>query len=81
MWLGRDQGHYYILSRYLICRMLTVTKMKHSKVNSWIFSSWASPLSLAACVSCNSPVQALDTQLFSKLVHAWPPSTDCTCRQ
>ena len=27
MWLGRDQDHYYVLSRFLISRMLTVTKL------------------------------------------------------
>ena len=27
VWLGSDQGHYYVLSRFLVSRMLTVTKL------------------------------------------------------
>ena len=27
VWLGTDQDHYYVLSRFLISRMLTVTKL------------------------------------------------------
>ncbi|KAK9808523.1 hypothetical protein WJX73_004399 [Symbiochloris irregularis] len=31
VWLGHNPSHYYILSRFLISRMLTVTKIKHTK--------------------------------------------------
>ena len=31
VWLGRDRQHHYVLSRYLTCRMLTVTKIKPFK--------------------------------------------------
>jgi len=27
VWLGTDQDHYYVLSRFLVSRMLTVTKL------------------------------------------------------
>ena len=32
MWLGDNLDHYYILSRFLICRMLTVTRIPYIKV-------------------------------------------------
>jgi hypothetical protein len=32
VWLGDNLEHYYILSRYLISRMLTVTKVPQDKV-------------------------------------------------
>ena len=36
VWLGDEEHaggkHYYIMSRYLICRMLTVTKIPQMKV-------------------------------------------------
>jgi hypothetical protein len=32
VWLGEDLDHYYILSRFLICRMLTVTRIPYIKV-------------------------------------------------
>jgi len=32
VWLGADRDHYYILSRFLICRMLTVTRIPYIKV-------------------------------------------------
>ena len=32
VWLGETQAHYYILSRFLISRMLTVTKIPYMKV-------------------------------------------------
>ena len=32
VWLGENLSHYYVLSRFLISRMLTVTKIKHTKV-------------------------------------------------
>ncbi|GAB4819330.1 hypothetical protein N2152v2_006376 [Parachlorella kessleri] len=31
VWLGEDMAHYYVLSRFLISRMLTVTKVPHQK--------------------------------------------------
>ncbi|KAK9815940.1 hypothetical protein WJX72_012313 [[Myrmecia] bisecta] len=31
VWLGEAMNHYYVLSRFLICRMLTVTKIPHMK--------------------------------------------------
>ena len=27
VWLGDNADHYYVLSRFLLCRMLTVTKV------------------------------------------------------
>ncbi len=35
MWLGENQDHYYVLSRFLISRMLTVTKVPMNKVKGW----------------------------------------------
>jgi hypothetical protein len=32
VWLGQHQEHYYVLSRFLISRMLTVTKLPQDKV-------------------------------------------------
>ena len=32
VWLGEGQEHYYILSRFLISRTLTVTKVPQDKV-------------------------------------------------
>lgn len=35
VWLqgvGQEDAHYYVMSRYLTCRMLTVTKIAHQKV-------------------------------------------------
>lgn len=32
VWLGDNQDHYYVLSRFLISRMLTVTKVPVNKV-------------------------------------------------
>ena len=32
VWLGVNQDHYYVLSRFLISRMLTVTKVPMNKV-------------------------------------------------
>ncbi|CAI7815815.1 unnamed protein product, partial [Closterium sp. NIES-54] len=29
VWLGENEDHYYVLSRFLIARMLTVTRMPH----------------------------------------------------
>jgi hypothetical protein len=29
VWLGENADHYYVLSRFLLCRMLTVTKVTH----------------------------------------------------
>ncbi len=34
VWLGENQDHYYVLSRFLISRMLTVTKVPMNKVRS-----------------------------------------------
>jgi hypothetical protein len=34
VWLGEDLDHYYILSRFLICRMLTVTRIPYIKVST-----------------------------------------------
>ena len=34
VWLGENQEHYYILSRFLISRMLTVTRVPQDKVSS-----------------------------------------------
>lgn len=34
VWLGETQAHYYILSRFLISRMLTVTKIPYMKVGA-----------------------------------------------
>lgn len=31
MWLGEDRAHYYVLSRFLVSRSLTVTKIPHMK--------------------------------------------------
>jgi hypothetical protein len=31
VWLGDNLDHYYVLSRFLICRMLTVTKIPYIK--------------------------------------------------
>ena len=35
VWLGENQDHYYVLSRFLISRMLTVTKVPMNKVREW----------------------------------------------
>jgi len=32
VWLGENREHYYILSRFLIARMLTVTRVPQNKV-------------------------------------------------
>lgn len=32
MWLGDNNDHYYILSRFLISRSLTITKIPSTKV-------------------------------------------------
>ena len=34
VWVGENLVHYYILSRFLISRMLTVTKIPQMKVDS-----------------------------------------------
>ena len=34
VWLGKDLEHYYILSRFLISRILTVTKVPQDKVRT-----------------------------------------------
>jgi hypothetical protein len=34
VWLGENLDHYYILSRFLICRMLTVTRIPYIKVST-----------------------------------------------
>jgi hypothetical protein len=31
VWLGEERAHYYVLSRFLISRSLTVTKIPHLK--------------------------------------------------
>jgi hypothetical protein len=31
VWLGKERAHYYVLSRFLISRSLTVTKIPHLK--------------------------------------------------
>jgi hypothetical protein len=31
VWLGEEKAHYYVLSRFLISRSLTVTKIPHLK--------------------------------------------------
>ena len=41
VWLGDNQDHYYVLSRFLISRMLTVTKVPMNKVRAY-FSHLAS---------------------------------------
>lgn len=33
VWLGEGMSHYYVLSRFLISRVLTVTKIPYMKVN------------------------------------------------
>ena len=33
VWLGEGMNHYYVLSRFLISRMLTVTKIPYMKVS------------------------------------------------
>ncbi len=33
VWLGEGMSHYYVLSRFLISRMLTVTKIPYMKVS------------------------------------------------
>ena len=42
VWLGDEEHaggkHYYIMSRYLICRMLTVTKIPQMKVRDMLMS-------------------------------------------
>ena len=51
VWLGDGQGgekHYYVLSRYLICRMLTVTKLSHNKVQHSLNMDASCLLSLVA---------------------------------
>lgn len=35
VWLGDNQDHYYVLSRFLISRMLTVTKVPMNKVRAY----------------------------------------------
>ena len=37
VWLGDNQDHYYVLSRFLISRMLTVTKVPMNKVRAYLF--------------------------------------------
>jgi hypothetical protein len=34
VWLGPNREHHYVLSRYLISRMLTVTRVPQEKVNA-----------------------------------------------
>ena len=43
VWVGENLAHYYVLSRFLISRMLTVTKIPQMKVTGlsrfeWILS-------------------------------------------
>lgn len=53
VWLGDNMDHYYILSRFLICRMLTVTKIPYIKVGTTLQArlSWLvlSPSAFAVC--------------------------------
>jgi hypothetical protein len=35
VWLGDTMDHHYVLSRYLISRMLTVTRIPYVKVSSY----------------------------------------------
>ena len=35
VWLGKDLDHYYILSRFLISRLLTVTKVPQDKASNY----------------------------------------------
>ena len=37
VWLGENLSHYYVLSRFLISRMLTVTKIKPTKVSIFYY--------------------------------------------
>jgi hypothetical protein len=37
VWLGENQSHHYVLSRFLISRMLTVTKIPYIKACSQLF--------------------------------------------
>ena len=34
VWVGENLAHYYVLSRFLISRMLTVTKVPQMKVRT-----------------------------------------------
>ncbi len=42
VWLGEGMTHYYVLSRFLISRMLTVTKIPYMKVSEahLVCSAW-----------------------------------------
>lgn len=33
VWLGDNADHYYVMSRFLLCRMLTVTKVNFLHLN------------------------------------------------
>ena len=37
MWLGENADHYYVLSRFLLSRMLTVTKVRRLSDSAWFF--------------------------------------------
>eukprot|EP00878_Enallax_costatus_P038547 GHUV01043859.1.p1 GENE.GHUV01043859.1~~GHUV01043859.1.p1 ORF type:complete len:171 (-),score=14.88 GHUV01043859.1:173-685(-) len=74
VWLGENMDHYYILSRFLICRMLTVTKIPYIKVNdgSRAVALLAVPLgckliaTLAAGLSARNVSQAVKIALETK---------------
>ena len=45
VWLGENADHYYVLSRFLLSRMLTVTKVQSFLINSF-YQSIHRPLCL-----------------------------------
>jgi len=73
VWLGDNQDHYYVLSRFLISRMLTVTKVPVNKVGlphcqSGVELTYlmAAQLWSDTCAEALAPLQAVKISLEVK---------------
>ena len=70
VWVGENLVHYYVLSRFLISRMLTVTKIPQMKVTSsskpchhrqlaLTAHAWHLPIASSACYTREAYMIAL----------------------
>jgi hypothetical protein len=53
VWVGENLAHYYVLSRFLISRMLTVTKVPQMKARSPVESAPTELLKRSYSPPCN----------------------------
>jgi hypothetical protein len=73
VWLGENLDHYYILSRFLICRMLTVTRIPYIKVSTQHASE------LQGVHHYSIAHQQSNMQMLSSTWHACHPCTAAIC--